>query len=75
MIPVTGAAGLVGSELVRLLSARGVPVRALVRSAAKAQGLSSLGNVEIVLVDMAIGWAGRSWLPMPSTRECPRRSA
>jgi uncharacterized protein YbjT (DUF2867 family) len=53
MILVTGANGLSGSELVRRLSARGVPVRALVRSVAKAQGLSSLANVEIVLGDMA----------------------
>lgn len=53
MILVTGAAGLNGSELVRRLSARGVAVRALVRSAAKAEGLSSLPEVEIVEGDMA----------------------
>jgi uncharacterized protein YbjT (DUF2867 family) len=53
MILVTGATGLVGSELVSRLSARGVPVRALVRSAAKAQWLSTLANVDIVLGDMA----------------------
>jgi uncharacterized protein YbjT (DUF2867 family) len=53
MILVTGATGLNGGELVRLLSARGVPVRALVRSAAKAEALSSLPNVEIVEGDMA----------------------
>jgi len=53
MILVTGANGLVGGELVRRLSARGVPVRALVRNTAKAQGLSALGNVEIVYGDMA----------------------
>jgi uncharacterized protein YbjT (DUF2867 family) len=52
MILVTGAAGLCGSELVRHLSAKGVPVRALVRTAAKAQGLSTLANVEIVQGDM-----------------------
>ena len=44
MILVTGATGLNGSELVRQLSARGVPVRALTRSASKAGGLSSLPN-------------------------------
>jgi uncharacterized protein YbjT (DUF2867 family) len=53
MILVTGATGLNGSALVRLLSAKGVPVRALVRSAAKAEGLSSLPLVEIVQGDMA----------------------
>ncbi len=53
MILVTGATGLNGSELVRRLSAKGVPVRALVRSAAKAEGFSSLPQVEIVEGDMA----------------------
>src|SRR2546427_1925799 len=53
MILVTGATGLNGSELVRLLSATGVPSRALVRSIAKAHALSSLPNVEIFEGDMA----------------------
>jgi uncharacterized protein YbjT (DUF2867 family) len=53
MILVTGATGLNGSELVRRLSAKGVPVRALVRSVARAEGLSSLPKVEIVQGDMA----------------------
>jgi uncharacterized protein YbjT (DUF2867 family) len=53
MILVTGANGLIGSELVRRLSVRGVPVRALVRNAAKAQRLSLLAEVEIVQGDMA----------------------
>jgi uncharacterized protein YbjT (DUF2867 family) len=53
MILVTGATGLNGSELVRRLSAKGVSVRALVRSAAKAAGISSLPKVEIVEGDMA----------------------
>src|SRR5258708_29611868 len=53
MILVTGATGLNGSELVRRLSARGVHVRALVRSAARAEGLSALPEVEIVEGDMA----------------------
>ena len=52
MILVTGATGLNGSELVRRLSAMGIPVRALVRSATRAQGLSSLPEVEIVEGDM-----------------------
>jgi uncharacterized protein YbjT (DUF2867 family) len=53
MILITGANGLCGSELVRRLSAKGVAVRALVRNAATAQGISSLANVEIVQGDMA----------------------
>src|SRR5437773_2587386 len=53
MILVTGATGLNGSELVRRLSAKGVYVRALVRSAARAERLSSLPMVEIVEGDMA----------------------
>ena len=53
MILVTGATGLNGGELVRLLSARGVKVRALVRNVTRAEALSSLPNVEIVEGDMA----------------------
>jgi uncharacterized protein YbjT (DUF2867 family) len=53
MILVTGATGLNGSALVRVLSQRGVPVRALVRSPAKAAALTALPGVEIVEGDMA----------------------
>ena len=53
MILVTGAAGLNGGEVVRRLSARGIPVRALVRNLAKAEGLSRLPRVEVVNGDMA----------------------
>src|SRR5260221_7569425 len=63
MILVTGATGLNGRELVHRLSARGVPVRALVRNAAKAGGLrpsdppgqagEGRAGVEIVEGDMA----------------------
>src|ERR1700690_605835 len=52
MILVTGATGKTGSELIKRLSARGVRVRGLVRNPAKATGLSSLPNVEIVEGDM-----------------------
>jgi uncharacterized protein YbjT (DUF2867 family) len=52
MILVTGATGLNGGELVRLLSTRDVQVRALVRSATRAEALSALPNVEIVEGDM-----------------------
>ena len=53
MILVTGATGRTGGALVRRLSATGIPVRALVRSAARADGLSTLPAVEIVEGDMA----------------------
>jgi uncharacterized protein YbjT (DUF2867 family) len=53
MILVTGATGLNGRELVRRLSARGVPVRALVRDVAKAAALAALPHVEIAGGDMA----------------------
>jgi uncharacterized protein YbjT (DUF2867 family) len=53
MILITGAGGLNGSELVRRLSAKGIPSRALVRNLAKAQSLASLPNVELVVGDMA----------------------
>jgi uncharacterized protein YbjT (DUF2867 family) len=53
LILVTGATGLSGSELMRRLSAKGIPSRALVRNLAKAQPLTSLPNVEVVVGDMA----------------------
>jgi uncharacterized protein YbjT (DUF2867 family) len=53
MILVTGATGLNGKELLRLLSARGVAVRALVRNPAKAEAIAALPHVEIVQGDMA----------------------
>lgn len=55
MILVTGAAGLSGSAVVRELSRNGVPVRALVRDAAKAAALARLPHVEVVEGDMARG--------------------
>jgi uncharacterized protein YbjT (DUF2867 family) len=53
MILVTGATGLNGRELIARLSARGVPVRALVRTPGKAEMLAFLPGVEIVAGDMA----------------------
>jgi uncharacterized protein YbjT (DUF2867 family) len=53
MILVTGATGLTGGALVRRLSAAGVPVRALARSASRAEGLAALPQVEVVAADMA----------------------
>jgi uncharacterized protein YbjT (DUF2867 family) len=53
MILVTGATGLVGSELVSRLSRRGVPVRALARSPEKAARLASLPHVTVAVGDMS----------------------
>ena len=54
MILVTGATGLNGQALLRVLSARGgVAVRALVRNPAKAEAIADLPGVEIVQGDMA----------------------
>ena len=53
VILVTGATGLNGGELLRRLSSRGVPVRALVRNPARAQAISSLPGVEVVAGDMS----------------------
>jgi uncharacterized protein YbjT (DUF2867 family) len=51
MILVTGAAGTTGSEVVRLLSAKGVRVRALVRDPGKTGRFSGPG-VEAVVADL-----------------------
>lgn len=53
MILVTGATGLNGRELLHRLSAKGIPVRALVRNMVRAAVLSALPNVEIMEGDMA----------------------
>jgi uncharacterized protein YbjT (DUF2867 family) len=51
MILIVGATGLVGSATVRQLTARGVPVRALVRSAEKAETIAGPG-VETMVGDL-----------------------
>ena len=45
MILVTGSTGLIGSEVVRLLSQAGVPSRALVRNPRREQGLPDITPV------------------------------
>jgi uncharacterized protein YbjT (DUF2867 family) len=52
MILVTGATGLSGSAVVREFARQGYPVKALVRSRAKAQALEALPTVELVEGDM-----------------------
>jgi len=53
MILVTGATGNNGREIVRMLSRRGMPCRALVRSPKKATVLNGLPGVDIVYGDFA----------------------
>lgn len=52
MILVTGAAGLSGSVVIREFARRKTPVRALVRSRARARALEMLPTVEFVEADM-----------------------
>ena len=51
MILVTGATGNVGIELARILTARGVPFRAMVRSEEAARTTDALVGAEIVVGD------------------------
>ena len=48
---VTGATGTIGQELTRLLSERGIPFRAMVRSPKDAQALTALAGAEVVAGD------------------------
>ena len=52
MILVTGATGLSGSIVIREFARQKTPVRALVRSRAKARAFRSLPTVEFVEADM-----------------------
>src|SRR5262245_46516437 len=52
MILVTGANGWSGSAVIREFARRQTPVRALVRSRARARGLETLGDVELMEGDM-----------------------
>src|SRR5262245_37780717 len=51
MVIVTGAAGRTGGEVVRLLSSRGIRVRAMVRNPGRVEGLKGPG-VEVVVGDL-----------------------
>ncbi|SIO37585.1 NmrA family NAD(P)-binding protein [Chitinophaga niabensis] len=51
-ILVTGASGLSGSIIIKELSRQNIPVRALVRSKAKAGELSKYANVEVHIGDL-----------------------
>jgi uncharacterized protein YbjT (DUF2867 family) len=53
MILVTGATGLIGGEVVRRLSDRGVAVRALARDPARAESISALPGVAVATGDMS----------------------
>ena len=55
MILVTGATGSNGTELLKLLSTRGVPARAMVRSTDKADAIAGLPGIEVVAGDFDDG--------------------
>jgi len=48
---ITGATGSIGTELINILSQRGIPFRAMVRSSKDAQRLATLAGADIVLGD------------------------
>lgn len=50
-ILITGPTGTIGGELTRILSERGIPLRAMVRSPKDAQALAALADAEVVLGD------------------------
>ena len=74
MVLVTGATGNTGRPLVELLSNRGVPVRAMVRSAAGRERLAGL-PIEVVIADFddptamstALDGVERTYLVTPSS--------
>ena len=51
MILITGATGSNGTEPMKLLASRGVPVRAMVRSREGAKAIAALHQVELVIGD------------------------
>ena len=75
MILITGATGANGTELTKLLSSRGVPVRAMVRSADNVEEIAGLPRVELVAGDFdqpqtlarALGGIERAFLLTNST--------
>ena len=50
-ILITGATGTIGSELAKQLSEKGIPFRAMIRSAARAESLASLKGAELITGD------------------------
>jgi uncharacterized protein YbjT (DUF2867 family) len=81
MILITGATGSNGTELVKLLASRGVPVRAMVRSRERAKAIAALQRVELVLgdfddpasVERALQGAEKAFLLTNSTERAESR--
>jgi uncharacterized protein YbjT (DUF2867 family) len=75
MILITGATGMVGTELVKLLAARGVRVRAMVRSTDRARVIAGFAGVELTTgdfddpatLDLALQGVERAFLLTNST--------
>jgi uncharacterized protein YbjT (DUF2867 family) len=77
MILVTGGSGNVGTELVRILMARGIPFRAMVRSPDAAQKMAPRAGVEVVAgdfndpatIERALTGINRAFLLTPSSEQ------
>src|SRR5438309_8951648 len=52
MLLVTGGTGVSGTAVVREFARRGIPIRALVRTAEKARAFAAMPTVESVIGDM-----------------------
>ena len=75
MLLITGASGRSGSAVIREFARQQFPVRALVKSRAKAQALEMLPNVEVVEGDMlrAETLDCRSYRNLPGSQAEPHR--
>lgn len=75
MILITGATGTNGTELIKLLSSRGVPVRAMVRDPKEGHSLGELPGVSLVVgdfddrasLDQALAGTDKAFLLTPSS--------
>jgi uncharacterized protein YbjT (DUF2867 family) len=83
MILITGATGSNGTELVKLLASRGIPVRAMVRSKNGATKIAGLPGVELAIgdfdnpatLDQALQGVERAFLLTNSTERAESSSA
>jgi len=77
LILITGASGNVGAELAKVLTARGVPFRAMVRSPESARKIAALADAEVVAGDFddpatvarAVTGVDRAFLLTPSSEQ------
>ena len=77
MILITGGSGNVGTELIKILMARGVPFRVMVRSPETTQKMALRASVEVVAgdfndaatIDRALTGIDRAFLLTPSSEQ------